>query len=384
MKIFASACDPVSWCKLLGVNSSTLLSAMTKYFGTNKGLFNNNALLTGNVLRYIPGKYVSVPVTGNRCFMKWEYTESRVEEGPKPWTYDPRKFIELYNSDDELIASIGFNSATTFDVSRAKTGLFSWTKAGKIKNSVIEGTTQWKIIGVPDGYYGVRVHYTGYALDYFVDPVTPLNSYFAIYAGNREIARLTGAQLTDNPNNTVAKIIFMRNWSSVDFGTDPFGFAVNNLVVTDEPNFALKAVTVRPQALTYSLDFTGPITNINDTLQDINYISSLAETGKYIEFSLAKWNPNSNVTLGDFIQTKFKNLDIYFYGRYAQVGGVSATFTITVFDDQSTKLLEKDVTVPANEDNLYYQTKFVDRVAMALLPFSQVVNGKVRITLKEV
>ena len=46
MKIFASACDPVSWCKLLGVNSSTLLSSMTKYFGTNKGLFNNNALLT--------------------------------------------------------------------------------------------------------------------------------------------------------------------------------------------------------------------------------------------------------------------------------------------------------------------------------------------------
>ena len=383
MKIFASACDPVSWCKLLGVNSSTLLSSMTKYFGTNKGLFNNNALLTINTGPYLSGKYVSVPVTGNRCFMKWEYTGSCVADGPYLWKYDPRKFIELYNSDDELIASIGFNSATTFNVARAKTGLFSWTKAGKIKDSVIEGTTQWKIIGVPDGYSGVRVHDTGYALDYFVDPVTPLNSYFAIYGGNREIARLTGAQLTDNPNNTVAKIIFMRNWS-YDFGTDVFGFAVNNLVVTDEPNFALKAVTVRPQALTYSLDFTGPITNINDTLQDINYISSLAETGKYIEFSLAKWNPNSNVTLRDFVQTRFLNLDIYFYGRYSQVGGVSATFTITVFDDQSTKLLEKDVTVPANEDNLYYQTKFVDRVAMALLPFSQVVNGRVRITLKEV
>ena len=90
------------------------------------------------------------------------------------------------------------------------------------------------------------------------------------------------------------------------------------------------------------------------------------------------------MTLGDFIQTKFLNLDIYFYGRYAQIGGVSATFTITVFDAQSTKLLEKDVTVPANEDNLYYQTKFVDQITMTLLPFSQVVNGKVRITLKEV
>ncbi len=383
MKIFASACDPVSWCKLLGVNSSTLLSAMTTSFGTNQGLFNNNALNSGHILRYIPGKYISIPVTGNRCFMKWDYLASRMESGSKTWTYDPRKFIELYNSADELIASVGFNSAVSFDVTKAKYGLFSWTKAGAVKNSLIEDTTPWKIIGVPDVSYSERAHDTGYALDYFVDPDTPANSYFVIYAGNREIARLTGAQLTDNPNNTVAKIVFMRNWST-EFSANNYGFAVNNLVVTDEPNFTLKAVTVRPQALTYSADFTGPITNISDTLQDANYISSSAETGKYIEFSLAKWTPNTNVTLRDFVQTKFLNLDIYFYGRYAQVGGISATFTITVFDDQGAKVLEKDIVVAANEDNIYYQTKFVDSVTLALLPFSQIVSGKVRITLKEI
>ena len=383
MKIFAGACDPVSWCKLLGVDSSVLVSAMTTSYGTNQGLFNNNALLSGNILRYIPGKYVSVPVTGNRCFMKWEYISSYIENGNRTWTYDPKKFIELYNSADELIASIGFDSAVLFDATKAKSGLFSWTKAGAVKNSLIEDTTPWKIIGVPDGSYSEREHNIGYALDYFVDPDTPANSYFAIYAGNREIARLTGAQLTDNPNNTVAKIVFMRNWST-GFSTGYYGFSLNNLVVTDTPNFALRAVTVRPQALTYSVDFTGPITNISDTLQDANYISSSAETGKYIEFSLAKWNPNSNVTLRDFIPTKFLNLDIYFYGRYAQVGGVSATFTITVFDDQGAKVLEKDIVVAANEDNIYYQTKFVDSVTMALLPFSQIVNGKVRITLKEI
>jgi hypothetical protein len=383
MKIFAGACDPVSWCKLLGVNSSNLLSAMTPYYGTNQGLFNNNALNSGHILRYLPGKYVSVPVTGNRCFMKWEYLLSYLNNGTKTWTYDPKKFIELYNSADELIASIGFKSGISFDVASAKSGLFSWTKAGAAKDSVIEGTARWNIIGVPDGYNSERGHNTGYALDYFVDPDTPANSYFAIYAGNREIARLTADQLTDNPNNTVAKIVFMRNWSSA-FSTAYYGFAVNNLVVTDTPNFALKAVTVRPQALTYSVDFTGPITNISDTLQDANYISSSAETGKYIEFSLAKWTPNSNVTLRDFVQTKFLNLDIYFYGRYAQVGGISATFTITVFDDQGAKVLEKDIVVAANEDNIYYQTKFVDSVTLALLPFSQIVSGKVRITLKEI
>ena len=383
MKIFASACDPVSWCKLLGVDSSVLVSAMTTYYGDTAGLFNNNALITGNVLRYIPGKYVSIPVTGNRCFMKWEYIRSRIDNGTKKWTYDPKKFIELYNSADELIASIGFNSAISFDSAWAKTGLFSWTKAGAVKNSLIEDTTPWKIIGVPDGSYYEREHNTGYALDYFVDPDTPANSYFAIYAGNREIARLTADKLTDNPNNTVAKIVFMRNWST-EYSTSYYGFSVNNLVVTDTPNFALKAVTVRPQALTYSADFTGPITNISDTLQDANYISSSAETGKYIEFSLAKWTPNSNVTLRDFVQTRFLNLDIYFYGRYSQVGGVSATFTITVFDDQAAKVLEKDIVVAANEDNIYYQTKFVDSVTMALLPFPQIVNGKVRITLKEI
>ena len=384
MKIFASACDPVSWCKLLGVDSSTLLSAMTTSYGTNEGLFNNNALLTGNILRYIPGKYVSVPVTGNRCFMKWDYFRSIQDNYNKTWTYDPRKFIELYNSADELIASIGFNSAElSFDVAWTKSGLFSWTKAGAVKDSVIEKTTPWNIIGTANGSYAERAHITGYALDYFVDPDTPANSYFAIYTGNREIARLTADQLTDNPNNTVAKIVFMRNWSSA-FSTSYYGFAVNNLVVTDTPNFALKAVTVRPQALTYSADFTGPITNISDTLQDANYISSSAETGKYIEFSLAKWTPNSNVTLLDFIQTKFLNLDIYFYGRYSQIGGVSATFTITVFDDQGAKVLEKDIVVAANEDNVYYQTKLVDSVTLALLPFSQIVSGKVRITLKEI
>ena len=383
MKIFASACDPVSWCKLLGVNSSTLLSSMTTYFGDNNGLFNNNALLTGNILRYLSGKYVSIPVTGKRCFMKWDYLTSRIDNYNKTWAYDPRKFIELYNSADELIASIGFNSAISFDATLAKSGLFSWTKAGAVKNSVIEGSVPWKIIGVPDGSFGERGHNTGYALDYFVDPDTPANSYFAIYAGNREIARLTADQLTDNPNNTVAKIVFMRNWST-SFGSGYYGFSVNNLIVTDTPNFALKAVTVRPQALTYSVDFTGPITNINDTLQDANYISSSAETGKYIEFSLAKWTPNSNVTLREFVQTKFLNLDIYFYGRYSQVGGISATFTITVFDDQGAKVLEKDVVVAANEDNIYYQTKFVDSVTLALLPFSQIVSGKVRITLKEI
>jgi hypothetical protein len=86
MKIFASACDPVSWCKLLGVNSSTLLSAMTTYLGNNDGLFNNNALNSGNILRYLPGKYVSVPVTGKRCFMKWDYFLSRVDIGTRSWT----------------------------------------------------------------------------------------------------------------------------------------------------------------------------------------------------------------------------------------------------------------------------------------------------------
>lgn len=383
MKIFASACDPVSWCKLLGVNSSTLLSSMTTYFGTNSGLFNNNALISGNILRYLSDKYVSIPVTGKHCFMKWDYLTSCIDNYNKTWAYDPRKFIELYNSADELIASIGFNSAISFDATQAKSGLFSWTKAGAVKNSVIEGSVPWKIIGVPDGYYGERAHNTGYALDYFVDPDTPANSYFAIYAGNREIARLTADQLTDNPNNIVAKIVFMRNWST-GFSTSYYGFSVNNLVVTDTPNFALKAVTVRPQALTYSVDFTGPITNISDTLQDANYISSSAETGKYIEFSLAKWTPNSNVTLRDFVQTKFLNLDIYFYGRYSQVGGISATFTITVFDDQGAKVLEKDIVVAANEDNIYYQTKFVDSVTLTLLPFSQIVSGKVRITLKEI
>lgn len=383
MKIFAGACDPVSWCKLLGVDSSVLVSAMTASYGANEGLFNNNALITGNIIRHIPNKYVSVPVTGKRCFMKWEYLLSRVNNGTKTWKYDPKKFIELYNSADELIASIGFNSVMSFDVTWAKSGLFSWTKAGAVKNSVIEDTTPWNIIGVPDGSNDERAHITGYALDYFVDPDTPANSYFAIYAGNREITRLTADQLTDNPNNTVAKIVFMRNWSS-GFSSTYYGFSVNNLVVTDTPNFALKAVTVRPQALTYSNDFTGPITNINDTLQDANYISSSAETGKYIEFSLAKWTPNSNVTLRDFVQTKLLNLDIYFYGRYSQVGGVSATFTITVFDDQGAKVLEKDIVVAANEDNIYYQTKFVDSVTLALLPFSQIVSGKVRITLKEI
>ena len=66
MKVFANACDPVSWCKLLGVSSTKLLSALTTYFGTGAGLYAavKDPSVTFTLVETLPIEVGSFQITG--------------------------------------------------------------------------------------------------------------------------------------------------------------------------------------------------------------------------------------------------------------------------------------------------------------------------------
>ena len=161
----------------------------------------------------------------------------------------------------------------------------------------------------------------------------------------------------------------------------------DTLAVTDTEDYTLFAHALKPDAIVTS-DYDGVVANVQPWQQDKLYLSTATELGVALELSLIRKyssTGSSPITSANAVH----KLDQYFMGRYIQLGGVSVTFRLQLFNDTVAVTDPVDVVIPANESDDNYLTRYVSsyltNIATAL-PFTlDEINAlKVRITLVEV
>ena len=372
MQVFANLCDPHSFMRSIMKSGETYNIAACNFF---EGVSINPGLLK----TAFPNNPITVPVTGHSVFAKMfiDYIQMHASS---QMSGDYRKFIEFFNVSGKLLFSIGFKAdpySTGSDVQPL--GLYSWNDDGSLKTSKFDTTGLYPMALLTN--YSSRTPDRALSFNYFNDPNDLNNSKFDVYYGGEKILSMSGAELGTHADHDPAVLYFFRNTLNKDSASS-YRHRVSYIVVTDTLDLTLEPLVLKPNALISSVDFTGVVTDIADTLQDANYISCSAEVGKYIEFSLKKGSSNFKAmnSGGDLVGGVMS-----FYGRYLQIGGVSVTFTITIFNGGQIYYSE-DVVVPANQDNSYYQTMLLNAISSALngLSAKNILSYTVRIELKGV
>ena len=130
------------------------------------------------------------------------------------------------------------------------------------------------------------------------------------------------------------------------------GGLVRSVVVADDIDYSLTVGLLYPDAFGAVNQFTGAISSVNTTTQDLTYISSSAEVSSVCELSLADLVSYGNL---DTIH----KLDLFTFLRYVQAGGTSIAFTCSLVDPAGNVHASTVVNIAANEAETYCRTNKV-------------------------
>ena len=372
MQVFANLCEPHSFMRSIMKSGETYSIAACNFF---EGL----SLNTSALKKSFPNNPITVSVTGHTLFSKI-YIDYIQMHASYQLSGDYRKFIEVLNLNGKLLFSIGL-AANPYGGSGGDVqplSVYTWNEDGSLKTSKTE-TSGLYPLAVFSNYTG-RAPNRALSYHYVNDPNDITKSKIDIYYGSELLLTLSGPELGNHIDRDPATAYFYRNTFTTD--STNYRHRIGYIIVTDTLDFSLEPVILKPLALTYSADFTGTVAALKENFQDEVYVSCSAETGKYIEFTLGKMTGNygSLVTNGDLVSGAMA-----FYSRYLQIGGTSVTFTISIYNG-AILYYSEDVTVAANENSLYYQTKMLSAIDSAVsgLKALQLQAFTVRITLKEI
>lgn len=370
MQVFANLCEPHSFMRSIMKSGETYSISECNFF---EGLSLNPSALK----KAFPNNPITVPVSGHTLFSKIyiDYIQMRKT---LEMSGDHRKFLEVFNLAGQLLFSIGFKASNYQTTDKQPLGLYTWNTDGSVKTSKFETSGLYPLAVFSD--YSARSPDRALSYNYINDPSDIANSRIDVYYGSELLLSASGSELGNHSDRDPAYSYFFRTVLSL--GSSSYRHRISYIIVTDTLDLSLEPVVIKPLALTYSPDFTGTVSAIKENFQDEVYLSSSAETGKYIEFTLGKVDSNFN---GQIANGSLLTGTMFFYARYLQIGGTTATFTISIYNGVSLYYSE-DVVLAANEDSAYYQTKLLAAISNAVvgLTSQQFQAFTVRIALKEV
>ena len=370
MQVFANLCEPHSFMRSIMKSGETYSIAECKFF---EGL----SLNTSALKKAFPNNSITVPVTGHTLFAKI-YIDWINMHTSYQMSGDYRKLMEVFNLSGQLLFSIGLKASNYITTDFQPLAVYTWNVDGSLKTTKVETSGLYPLAVFRN--CTDRTPNRALSYHYVNDPNDIANSKIDIYYGSDLLLTLSGNELGNHIDRDPATAYFYRNFFNTS--STNFQHRIGYIAVTDTLDFSLEPVVLKPLALTYSADFTGTVAALKENFQDEVYVSCSAETGKYIEFTLGKMTGNygSLVTNGDLVSGAMA-----FYSRYLQIGGTSATFTISIYNG-AILYYSEDVTVAANENSLYYQTKMLSAIDSAVsgLKALQLQAFTVRITLKEI
>ena len=371
MKVFANICEPHSFMRAIMKDGES-------YNVSSCTFFENLALNTALLKRVFPNNPVTVLTSGHSVFSKI-YIDYIKMHASYQMTGDYRKLIEIFNVAGKLLFSIGFKADPYGNSDVQPLTVYSWNQDGTLKGSKSENSGLYPISVTSN--YSDRAFNRAVSFYYFNDPNDISKTKIEIYYGAELLLTVAGSEMGDQLDKDPAVIYYFRNTLNAPSG-DTYRHRVSYIVVTDTLNLSLEPIILKPLAFTYSADFTGNIAALRENLQDEVFVSCAAETGKYIEFTIALVAANFNQLL---TAGTVSDAVMYFYARYLQIGGISAGFNIDLYNGTDLYYSES-VSVAANEDSAFYRTKALTNIGTAItgLLSKQVLSFKIRISLKEV
>ena len=373
MQIFAAAADPHSWLKLMGQSPTD-----ANNYATN---FSGNSLKWGTKFPKI-----TIPVSGNDIFLKfrisgycwaWEGIQTYFFRAP------PHKFISFKNAAGKIVFSVGwlpYNSVYTNDypnITQVDFGIFKWDDTNSTPVSFTSFNKPLTSLGevTRDCFLSIAFH---------LDSIIESNSNVKVNGSNSIDTTINDATNISAVTDKVVTNVVIGDGITASGTTTYWYVNIASMICSDTVDHSLKAVSLKPSSFGTINDFTGSISNVTSALQDKLYLSSAAEIGSTVEINLSDLPAIYTDT-----STIVHKLDQYFMGRYIQLGGVSVTFELQLFNDTIAVTDPIDVVIPANENEDQYLTRYISSYltnlnTTALFKVSELNALKLKVSLKGV
>lgn len=368
--ILAAAADPHSWLDLFRLPKNSVTNAASLTTGTNLyELFCKDP------------NFASIALSSNELFIKFNIsTMGYYLINDTTTTYamrgDPRLLFTIKNANGKIIASMGFQIKGTADTPaiNGKLALFIWNE--------LDGTTNTKLVSPTTTVVSSSDVYTvlnaGFltcdhtiSLHLKIDQATPANSVMRMVINGINAAEIVGSAVNAS-TNLVMTILTIKEFitsNGAQVGTSYYlQGSMTYMVIADFADYSLTAYPLKPSAFGTVNDFTGVIGNITSWAQDQLYLSTSAETAVSVDIKLTAASITGNAKL-------YKNdtantiAALFNYGmfRYIQSGGVSATFSITLYVGTTQASDATNVVITANLDDTKYQTAQISKVITNLI-----------------
>lgn len=369
--ILAAAADPHSWLDLFRLPKNSVTNAATLTTGTNLyELFCKDP------------SFALVPLSSNELFIKFNITTMgyyllKDTQTNYAMRGDPRLLFTVKNANGKIIASVGFQIKGTSDAPaiNGKWAIFIWNE--------LDGTTNTKLVSPTSTIVSSSDVYTilnaavlscdhTIAIHLKIDTSTPANSLLRLVINGINAAEVVGSAVNAS-TNLVMTTLTIKEFitSSAITQTGSLYYLQGKmayLVIADFADYSLTAYPLKPSAFGTLNDFTGVIGNITSWTQDQLYLSTSAETAVSVDVKLtaASFTGNAKLYKNDNANTIAA---IFNYGmfRYVQSGGVSATFSVTLYVGTVAASASTNVVITANLDDTKYQTAQISKVITNLI-----------------
>lgn len=367
--ILAAAADPHSWCDLMGIDIETTNATAAL------GFYNN----TLNLFAAKPAIPV-VPLSANSlCInLAFVYGVMYTQTGGNAnngLSSDWRKVITIKNSAGYPIFSFGYTTSGSNADTINRLKFFIWDGTA---TQALLGTTALNTNIVPE-VTDTNVRATNNMFNFYIniDTVTPANSVAVAYLDGLQVLNLSGAALHLAGALTFASLTIGTSYTTnpAAIGTVRMAAMIASFVALDYQDFTVYAVPYKPSAIGSVNDFTGVIANITSWLQDKLYFTTSVEVGATVEFIMAI-PAVGYAYLADVASAMYapKQIKSYLGGRYIQAGGVSITYTVTLYSGTTQISNPVSVVVNANENDDQYLVDFAGAVSTSIAtsqPISQ-------------
>lgn len=370
--ILAAAADPHSWLELFRLPKNSVTNAATLTTGTNVyELFCKDP------------NFASLALSANELFIKFNintmgYYVLNDTHTNYAMRGDPRLLFAIKNANGKIIASMGFQIKGTADTVAisGKLAIFIWNE--------LDGTTNTKlvspittVVSSSDVYTVLNSAFIAcdhtISLHLKIDTGTPANSVMRMVINGVIAAEIIGSAVNASTNLvmttlTIKEFITSSNLYQTNVSDYYLAARMTYMVIADFADYSLTAYPLKPSAFGTVNDFTGVIDNITSWAQDQLYLSTSAETAVSVDIKLttASFTGNAKLYKNDTSNT-IAALFNYGMFRYIQSGGVSATFSITLYVGTTPASEATNVVITANLDDTKYQTAQISKVITNLI-----------------
>ena len=311
------------------------------------------------------------------------------------WGYGyPHKQLCFYNDANKLIFSIGmlpYGSPASWgagDKYPASAGamkpyiFFYGDASTTVPTSYEQLAGIARIPGEIDGVYN-NVWFNSYgnlSFTYNWDSTTPSNSVLKIRWRGIDFSVADLHTKIQVSSKLIAKFTMGEAIVTAGNTNNCYGSGlVKYVVVADDVDYSLAVDLLYPNAFGPTNQFTGAISAVNTTTQDLTYVASSSEVSSVCELALTDLVSYGNLDV-------IHKLDLFTFLRYVQAGGTEIAFTCSLIDTAGNVHASTVVNIAANEAETYCRTNkvltsLISSVTSAKYTLAQVQDLLVRISI---